>query len=320
MNIDALRTLVNIARYGNYRQVADIMCISQPAISKRIRVLEDHFRYQLVERAGASMRLTAAGQALLPYFQRILDTFDEAGNRLNEPEKWQGTIRLGAIDTIISTWLTDFLDLHQKRYPNIKLEVVSAPTIDLLQDLQSGNLDIIMVLGPSYDRALVEVPLCVMDVAFYGAPMGPDEPHAGARKMSPETVSEANIITFPRGSRPYIDVVQRMTQLKLTTMPTISGCTSLFTMRSMAERGLGVITMPRIMAQGISLQELDLGVTLPSMSFAAVYEPAAAPPMYALTCALAAETAADYARRVGCGVHVPQSLVFPFTAASASDA
>ncbi|QDC10613.1 LysR family transcriptional regulator [Oceanicola sp. D3] len=308
MNIEALRTLVNIARCGNYRQVADIMNISQPAISKRIRVLEEHFRYQLVERAGASMRLTAAGQALLPYFQRILDTFDEAQNRLNEPEKWQGTIRLGAIDTIISTWLTDFLDLQQKRFPNIKLEVISAPTIDLLQELQHGNVDIIMVLGPSYDRALAEVPLCVMDVAFYGAPMGPNEPQEGTRKLSPEAVSEANIITFPRGSRPHVDVVQRMTQLKLTKMPTISGCSSLFTMRSMGERGLGVITLPRIMAEGTSLQELDLGVTLPSMSFAAVYEPAAAPPIYALTCALAAEIAADYAQRVGSGVHVPVPL------------
>ncbi|WGI24820.1 LysR family transcriptional regulator [Halomonas alkaliantarctica] len=304
MNIDALRTLVNISQYGNYRRVADAMHISQPAISKRIRGLEEHFGHQLVERSGAFMRLTPAGQAILPYFQRIIATFDEAGQRLNEPEKWQGTIRLGAVDTIISTWLTDFLDLHQQRYPNIKLEVVSAPTIELLDNLQHGNVDIALVLGPSYDRALAEVPLCVMDVAFFGAcEPGNDPSHP--RKMSPEALSEANIITFPQGSRPYIDVVQRLSQLRLAAMPSVSGCTSLFTMRTMAERGLGVITLPRSMAHEAHLQELDIGVELPSMGFAAVYEPAAAPSMYALTCSLAAEVAAAYARRVGSGVHVP---------------
>ncbi len=306
MNIDALRTLVNIAQYGNYRRVAEVMHISQPAISKRIRVLEEHFGHSLVERAGSSMRLTPAGQALQPYFQRILDTFQDAEHRLNEPEKWQGTIRLGAVDTIISTWLTDFLDLHQQRYPNIKLEVVSAPTVKLLEDLSLGTVDIAVVLGPSYDRALVEVPLCVMDVAFYGAPVAGSTPTRKPRQVSPDTIAESNIITFPQGSRPYIDVVHRLSQLRLANMPTISGCTSLFTMRSMAERGLGLITLPRIMAQGSMLQELDLGVKLPSMGFAAVFEPAAAPPMYALTCALAADSAAAYARRVGNGIHVPE--------------
>jgi DNA-binding transcriptional LysR family regulator len=309
MNIDALRTLVNISQYGNYRRVADAMHISQPAISKRIRGLEEHFGHQLVERSGASMRLTPAGQAILPYFQRIIDTFDEAGQRLNEPEKWQGTIRLGAVDTIISTWLTDFLDLHQQRYPNIKLEVVSAPTIELLDNLRHGNVDIALVLGPSYDRALAEVPLCVMDVAFFGACEPGSDPSL-PRKISSEALSEANIITFPQGSRPYIDVVQRLSQLRLATMPSVSGCTSLFTMRTMAERGLGIITLPRSMAHEAHLQELDIGVELPSMGFAAVYEPAAAPSMYALTCSLAAEVAKEYARRIGSGVHAPSPQTY----------
>ncbi|MAU21332.1 MAG: hypothetical protein CMH13_12470 [Martelella sp.] len=311
MNIDALRTLANIARYGNYRRVADVMHISQPAISKRIRVLEEHFRHQLVERNGAFMRLTPAGQALLPYIQRILAIFDEAGQRLNEPEKWQGTIRLGAVDTILSTWLTDFLDLHQHRYPHIKFEVISAPTVELLSELEQGNLDIAMVLGPSCDRLLTEVPLCIMDVGFFGA-RNPAEPlTAGPRKVSPETLSESNIITFPRGSRPYVDVVQQLSKLRLASMPSISGCTSLFTMTEMAERGLGIITLPRSMAAEARLQELDVGIDLPSMSFAAVYEPAAAPPMYALTCAVAAEAATGYANRVGNGVHVIETQTLP---------
>ncbi|MFN3524950.1 MAG: LysR family transcriptional regulator, partial [Paracoccus sp. (in: a-proteobacteria)] len=260
---------------------------------------------QLVERSGATMRLTPAGQAILPYFQRILAAFDEAGQRLTEPGKWQGTIRLGAVDTLISTWLTDFLDLHQQRYPNIRLEVVSAPTLNLLDELRHGTVDIAMVLGPSCDRALVEVPLCVMDVAFFGACDPDGDPDPTARRMTREALSQSNIITFPQGSRPHIDVVQRLSGLRLASMPSVSGCTSLFTMRSMAERGLGIITLPRSMAPGARLQELDIGVDLPSMSFSAAYEPATAPPMYALTCALAAEVACAYARRVGNGVHVP---------------
>lgn len=310
MNIAALRTLVNISQYGNYRRVADVMHISQPAITKRIRVLEDHFGHQLVERSGASMRLTPAGQSLLPYFQRILYIFDEAEQRLTEPDKWQGTIRLGAVDTIISTWLTDFLDLHKQRYPQIKLEIVSAPTLDLLEDLKQGNVDIALVLGPSYDRALAEVSLCVMDVGFFGA-FEPGRDPARPRRIAPEALAEANIVTFPKGSRPHIDVVQRLTELKLPTMPSVSGCTSLFTMRSMAERGLCLITLPRSMAKEARLQEYDTGVILPSLSFAAVYEPSAAPPFYSVTCAIAAEAAAGYARRLGNGVHVPDVPVPP---------
>lgn len=311
MNIEALRTLVNIARHGNYRRVAESMNMSQPAISKRIRMLEEHFGHSLVERAGSTMRLTSAGHALLPYMQRITDTFDEANRKLNEPEKWEGTIRVGAVDTIISTWITDFLDLHHQRYPNIKIDVVSAPTIDLLDDLRSGGVDIAIVLGPSWDRALVEVPLCVMEIAFFRARQEGELPALVPRPLGSRAISEANIITFPRGSRPYVDVLERLRSLGLTAMPNVSGCASLFTMRSMAERGLGVITLPSIMAQDSNLEALDLGIELPPLSFAAVYEPAAALPIFALTCALAAKAAADFARRTGSGISVLEAPIFP---------
>ncbi|MBT9385448.1 hypothetical protein KM176_16360 [Pseudooceanicola sp. CBS1P-1] len=71
------------------------------------------------------------------------------------------------------------------------------------------------------------------------------------------------------------------------------------------------------MAGEARLQEIDIGVTLPPMSFAAVNEPAAAPPIYALTCALAADAARSYARRIGSGVHVPATLDFPMNRAKA---
>ena len=77
-------------------------------------------------------------------------------------------------------------------------------------------------------------------------------------------------------------------------------------MRQMAERDLGVISLPTAMAEESNLERLDLGIELAEMQFAAVYEPTAAPPIYALTCALAQETAAAYARSSGGGIRVPK--------------
>lgn len=308
MNIEALRTLIYTAEHRNYHTVAQLMHISQPAISKRIRMLEDQLQNKLVERVGASMVLTPAGQALLPYCERIVAAYDEALQRLSNPGDWQGTIQLGAVDTILSTWLTDFLDRHQRCYPKVRIEVVAAPTKDLLVELNNGRIDIAMMLGPSYDRALVEVPLCTMEVGFYGRARTRLDTDAPPRSLSVEEIAEASVITFPHGSRPYFEVAEQLRQLPLPHQPRLSGCMSMLTLRSLAERGLGLATLPTPMAVGGRLERLDLGIALHPLTFAAAYRPAAAPPIYRRFCALAAETAADYARRNRTGIAVPDSV------------
>ena len=302
MNIEALRTLIYTADHRNYHKVAQLMRVSQPAISKRIRVLEDQLQQRLVERVGASMVLTPAGQAFLPYCNRIVETYDEARSRLGNPADWQGTIRLGAVDTILSTWLADFLDSHQAAFPRARIDVIAAPTRDLLEDLSNGRIDLAIMLGPSYDRALIEIPLCVMDVGFFEASAHPIRPDAPPRRLGADEIAKANIITFPRDSHPHLEMVERLRQLDLPYQPSVRGCTSLFTMRSMGERGLGIITLPTATVGSAHLAALDLGIEPIRLSFAASYVPSTAPDIYAATCRLAQKTAASYALRNPTGI------------------
>lgn len=295
MNIEALRTLVYAAKYQNFSTVADMLHISQPAITKRIRALEGHFGQPLIERIRGSMLLTPAGQTVLPFAENIISAFDEVSQQLNGPDEWRGTIKLGVVDTILMTWLTDFLDSHRHRYPGVRIEVSSAPTMNLLSDIESGRIDIAMMLGPSCDRTLIEVPLCIMEVGFFAALPEGKQPSSEPLKLSQSDLADANIITFPRGSKPHSDVVENINRLRLPRTPAISGCVSIYTMRSMVERGIGIGTIPLPMAVGVPLQQLDIGIELAPLSFCASYDATRAPAFYETTCALAAETAAVFA-------------------------
>lgn len=72
-----LKTLIEVAEAGSFSRAADTLCISQSAVSRRIRFLEEQYGYPLIDRSGPSLRATAAGQMVIAKARQILSLENE---------------------------------------------------------------------------------------------------------------------------------------------------------------------------------------------------------------------------------------------------
>lgn len=155
MELDLLRVFLTVVEVGGFTRAADRLAKTQSTISQQIRRLEDDMGQPLVlrQRAGRSVTLTPAGEVLVPYARRLLETCSEARTVVGK-EKRQTVVRLGVTEDLSGVILVQLLESCRHNFPEIKLEVTSAWG-DVLHRMQSGGaLDLALVKQPTGTPAL----------------------------------------------------------------------------------------------------------------------------------------------------------------------
>ena len=109
MNIRFLETFVWLARLRNFRLTAERMHATQAAISSRISALEQEMGVQLFDRGSREVTLTQVGTKALPFAEQILKLNQSMLDSVGDRSKISGLLRLGAVESIIHTWLPDLL-------------------------------------------------------------------------------------------------------------------------------------------------------------------------------------------------------------------
>ncbi|MCK9507867.1 MAG: LysR family transcriptional regulator [Pigmentiphaga sp.] len=141
LRLQHLRCLVTIARLGNMRAAAEKLAVSQPAVTKTIKELEELVGKPLLIRHRHGVSLTAAGQALVEQAQLGLNTLDNAiSDAKQQPRR---TLALGMLPTLSSGLPRRLLNaLHALGLPRLRLDTDLNP--QLLSRLQEGELDIVI--------------------------------------------------------------------------------------------------------------------------------------------------------------------------------
>ncbi|MGA8986474.1 LysR family transcriptional regulator [Aeromicrobium sp.] len=149
MQIQQLAYFVAVARTRHFTRAADLTGVSQPTLSKQIRVLENSLGTQLFVRNRGAIDLTTAGEALLPHAQRILIDVESAERTVHEVASLRrGRVRLGATPSLCDGLLPDALTRFHQAHPDIDLEVQEAGSQVLTQELSHGRLDVALLIVP----------------------------------------------------------------------------------------------------------------------------------------------------------------------------
>jgi DNA-binding transcriptional LysR family regulator len=144
LEFDLLRTLVAIADTGSFNRAARAVYRTPSAVSMQMKKLEEQVGQALFAKNGRSVVLTPDGEALLGYSRRILKLTDEALMRFRAPEI-QGTVKLGAPDDYASQFLPDIFARFAASHPNVEVDVVCQSSMDLLDMIDEGKLDVALV-------------------------------------------------------------------------------------------------------------------------------------------------------------------------------
>ena len=137
------------AKHGSFSEAAKNLYITQSAVSQQIRALEEELGATLFVRGKKGAKLTSHGELLYSYAKRAIEEFDNAENLFSRMKSLdEGTIRIGAGDTITRHYLLNRISVFHDRYPGIKIEIVNRVTDETLSQLYSGKVDISFVSLP----------------------------------------------------------------------------------------------------------------------------------------------------------------------------
>jgi len=149
MNLNHLRLFAAAAAEGSISAAAARLRLSQPALSKQIRELEQALGAPLLERAARGVVATEAGAVLAGYARQIFGLEEEAGRALAElRDVTRGRLRLGASLTIGVYLLPRLLAASRRRWPGLEIAVEIENTDRIQQALAEHRLDLGMTEGP----------------------------------------------------------------------------------------------------------------------------------------------------------------------------
>ncbi|MDQ2891228.1 MAG: LysR substrate-binding domain-containing protein [Gemmatimonadota bacterium] len=159
LNLHHLRVFAAVAEHGGFSRAADVLRLSQPAVSKSVQELERQVGLALFDRAGRTPRLTEAGLALFVRARELFGVERLAVEELSALRGLErGILRVGASTTVATYFLPPLLARFHEQHPGVVLRVVSANTRAIARRLLEGRLDVAIVEGPVKHARILVVP------------------------------------------------------------------------------------------------------------------------------------------------------------------
>ncbi len=271
LNLTQLQTFLWVTSLRSFRKAAEKLNTTQPAISSRIAKLEETLGVRLFERDTGFIRLTAKGLELLPYAEKLLRTSEDIKDRISNMDVLSGILRLGVSETIVHTWLPQFISGLHHKYPDVEVEIVVDATINLRNELTERSLDFAFLMGPVSEFHIENYDL--MDFKIIWA-ASPDLAIPRDRSVTLAELAEHPILTYARNTRPYAELSRQIR--KETEQPArIFPSSSLAAILRMTLDGIGVATLPKQMIkeelESGQLQEIKCDWSPPALKFTASF-------------------------------------------------
>ncbi|ACE85902.1 LysR family transcriptional regulator [Cellvibrio japonicus] len=175
MDTQQLQAFVAIANTGSFSQAANQLHLTQPAISKRIALLEEQVKAPLFDRIGRQIALTQAGQILLPKAKLILAEVDAAAQAVADLQGTvSGKLSIATSHHIGLHYLPPYLQQFAQDFPLVKLDVHFLDSELAHQEVVQGRFDLALVtLALEPDIRIASHPLWMDELQFVAAPSHP---------------------------------------------------------------------------------------------------------------------------------------------------
>ncbi len=146
MKLNTLKIFIKLCDIGSYSQVAEEMNLTQPAVSMQVKALEEYFETELINKSKGTIYLTEAGKILYRQSREILRRWDKAELEISQLlTKDTGRIKVGASTIPGVYFLPDKLANFRESYSNIKVDVISGDSQDMIEALTLGKVDLIII-------------------------------------------------------------------------------------------------------------------------------------------------------------------------------
>ncbi len=143
VKLEFYRVFYVVAKTGNLSKASKELFISQPAVSYSIKQLEEQLGGRLFVRTAKGMELTPEGKMIYEYVSRAFEELTAAENKFSQMRGLEeGTVHIGASDTISKFFILPRIERFKKQYPKISIKITNRTTDEIIKLLKTGKVDL----------------------------------------------------------------------------------------------------------------------------------------------------------------------------------
>jgi DNA-binding transcriptional LysR family regulator len=248
-----LRALVAVAEGRSFHLAAEQLNLSQPALSRRIQKLEQAIGAQLLDRNTRNVRLTPAGQHVVPLVRRMLEEIDNSlVGLMAEGERQASRITLASVPSAAVRFMPDILQRFAKDHRNTRVRILDVSATECAEAVRTGEAEFGISLPVASDADLSYEPL---HEDPYGLVCRKDDPLASVPNIVWADLVDRRLVTVHRGSsnRATLEAGLAAIGINLTWFYEVTRLTSAL---ALVDAGLGPSVMPRLACAGPEAENL----------------------------------------------------------------
>lgn len=256
-----LQVFYTVAKQLSFTKAAELLFMTQPAVTFQVKQLEEHFNSRLFERAHGRIALTPAGELVMDYAERIIGLSHEMETRVSElTGKISGPLLIGASTTIAEYMLPRLLGEFKRLHPDTQARLTVANSETIEHKVAEHTLDLGLIEAPSHNPNLITRVCCEDDLVVICAPQS-----ALSKRdtVTPQEVARGPYISRETGSgtRECIDDFFKQNSVSLDEVNLSMELGSREAIKGAVAAGLGVaIVSTTTVSKEVRLGEL---VTVP---------------------------------------------------------
>ena len=210
MNLRFVEAFYWVASLKSISRAAEKLHLTQSAMSSRISTLEDELGVLLLDRGDKQFRLTTAGARFLVYADKLLALQREVKREIGSAQQMAVSMRIGAIESVLHSWLIPWLEKLRADHPSLELELTVETTPILMELVTRGALDVVFAALPAASTGVRNHVLPPMDMAFVGNPLLHKK-----KSYSVAELADMELLTFQKGSQPHVTLLDLFKKYRL---------------------------------------------------------------------------------------------------------
>lgn len=206
MELRQLRSFIAVAEDGVISRAAQRLHLTQSALSRQIKALEEDLGVTLLERSAHSVKLTQEGEVLLKEGRGVLERADAAVTKVRAAGK-AVLLRVGYAPTLTAGILPLAISAFTQKHPRVRVELLDLSSTEMRMGLDQGSLDVVMTVKPAkldeaiHWESLLQEAWCVA--------MSPNHPLSVKKSIAPAHLDGARMVLFSQ--QEYPEYWQRVT-------------------------------------------------------------------------------------------------------------
>lgn len=239
MNLRFVEAFYWVATLKSVTRAAEKLCLTQSAMSSRISTLESELGVLLLDRRDRQFKLTGAGMRFLVHADKLLQLQSEAKEEMGSSLPIPISMRVGAIESVLHSWLIPWLERLRTEQPELELELSVETTPILIEQMLRGTLDLVFAVLPASADGVRNHALPAMDMVFVGNPLLHKK-----KKYLLADLAELELLTFQKGSQPNVTLLDLFRQHRMKPKK-VHAISSISAMVQLVQGGFGVALLPR---------------------------------------------------------------------------